>query len=235
MLPPATEVRLFEAHPAAVLFDCDGVLVDSERITSRIWAGILTEIGLPTTPEQSLATYMGNSMSRCIEIVTGKLGHPPPSRLLPDFHEAVNAALKEEVVAVEGAMELLDLLDQHGIPYAVVSNGEPEKMQTTLGKTGLLARFGNRLYSGAAIGRPKPAPDILLLAARDMKVDCSEAVVVEDSPIGVYAALAAGMRAIGFADIVPEQRLAESGAHVIVKSLGDIPAVLGLQESPHQF
>lgn len=208
--------------PEAILFDCDGVLVDSERITSRVWAGLLTEIGVPTTPEQSLATYLGHSMQECLKIVREQLGYEPPESLLPAFHEAVNAALAQEVTAVEGVEELLDMLDARAIPYAVVSNGDPGKMQTTLGKTGLLSRFSNHCYSAAAMGRPKPAPDIFLHAAKELGVNAERVVVIEDSPLGVQGGTAAGMMVVGFAALVPAHRLSESGAKHIVTQMAEV-------------
>lgn len=230
VLPPRPPPEVIKAAltPQAVLFDCDGVLVDSETITSRVWAGLLTEIGLPTTTEQSLATYLGNSMLRCLEIVKDQLGAEPPPHLLPMFHERVNAALAREVEAVEGVVDLLDQLDSHAIPYAVVSNGDPDKMRTTLGKTGLLSRFDGRCYSAAVMGRPKPAPDIFLLAAEELGVRAEYVTVIEDSPLGVEGASMAGMTVVGFASLVAPSRLKKSGAHYTAASMREIGELLGL-------
>jgi HAD superfamily hydrolase (TIGR01509 family) len=213
---------------AGVIFDCDGVLVDSERITSRVWAGLLTEIGLPTTTEQSLATYLGNSMARCLEIVTEQLGHAPPDSLLPRFHAAIKVALANEVTAVPGIAALLDALDAAGVPYAVASNGEQAKMQTTLGVTGLASRFEGRRFSSLDVGRPKPAPDVFLHAAQALGIAPAQAVVVEDSPLGVQGARAAGMTVIGFAEIVSAERLLAAGAHATVLHLDEVATLLGI-------
>lgn len=213
---------------AGVIFDCDGVLVDSERITSRIWAGLLTEIGLPTTTEQSLATYLGNSMARCLEIVHDGLGHAPPDDLLPRFFADVKVALENEVTVVEGIVALLDALDAAALPYAVASNGEQAKMQTTLGVTGLAPRFEGRRFSSLDVGRPKPAPDVFLHAARALGVAPAHAVVIEDSPLGVQAAVAAGMTVIGYAEIVSAERLLAAGARTTVSHLAQVHALVGL-------
>lgn len=213
---------------AGVIFDCDGVLVDSERITSRVWAGLLTEIGLPTTTEQSLATYLGNSMARCLEIVTEQLGHAPPDALLPRFHAAIKVALANEVTAVPGIAALLDALDAAGVPYAVASNGEQAKMQTTLGVTGLAPRFEGRRFSSLDVGRPKPAPDVFLHAAQALGIAPAQTVVVEDSPLGVQGARAAGMTVIGFAEIVSAERLFAAGAHATVQHLDEVATLLGI-------
>jgi HAD superfamily hydrolase (TIGR01509 family) len=211
-----------------VIFDCDGVLVDSERITNRIWAGLLTGIGLPTTTEQSLATYMGNSMARCLEIVAERLGAAPPDTLLPDFHRLTAVALAEEVTAVPGIVALLDALDAAGLPYAVASNGEQAKMSTTLGATGLAPRFEGRRFSSLEVGRPKPAPDVFLHAARALHLDPAYTVVLEDSVLGVRAAAAAGMRVIGYAELASPEALRAAGAHAIVHHVDEVAHLLGL-------
>lgn len=215
-----------EVRYDGILFDCDGVLVDSERITSRVWAGLLTEIGLPTTTEQSLATYLGNSMARCIEIVTEQLGHTPPDTLLPRFYADVKVALANEVEPVRGIVELLDALDAAGIGYGVASNGEHEKMQTTLGTTGLLARFDKRRFSAVDVARPKPAPELFLHAAHMLGFDPARTIVVEDSPLGVLGAFTAGMTVIGYAELVSPERLIAAGAAHTVHDLRELLSLI---------
>ncbi len=210
-----------------VLFDCDGVLVDSERITSRVWAGLLTNIGLPTTTEQSLATYLGNSMARCIEIVTEKLGRTPPDTLLPQFYADVKVALETEVTAVDGIEAVLDALDAAGVGYGVASNGEHEKMRTTLGATGLLTRFENRRFSAVDVARPKPAPDLFLHAAEMLGFHPSRTLVVEDSPLGVQGAFLAGMTVIGYAELVSPERLVAAGAVHTVNDMRELLEFVG--------
>lgn len=216
------------AQLEGVVFDCDGVLVDSERITNGVWARLLTELGLPTTTEQSLATYLGNSMARCLEIVGEQFGRPAPDELLPRFHAAVSVELARDVTAVPGIVALLDQLDAARIPYAVASNGEQAKMQTTLGTTGLADRFVNRRFSSLDVGRPKPAPDVYLHAARALGAAPAQTVAVEDSPLGVQAAVAAGMVVIGYAELVAPARLRAAGATVTVDHLDEIAPLLGL-------
>lgn len=205
-----------------VLFDCDGVLVDSERITSRVWARLLTERGLPTTTEQSLATYLGNSMARCLEIVTEQLGHAPPDDLLPTFYADVKVALEQEVEPVTGIHDVLDALDAAQVPYGVASNGEHEKMRTTLGATGLLARFDGRRFSAVDVAHPKPAPDLFLHAAAQLGMEPARTIVVEDSPLGVLGAHRAGMTVIGYAELVSPERLLAAGAVHTVSHLHEL-------------
>jgi HAD superfamily hydrolase (TIGR01509 family) len=228
-MPSSTNAGLVfnGARYDGILFDCDGVLVDSERITSRVWAGLLTEIGLPTTTEQSLATYLGNSMARCLEIVTEQLGHTPPDTLLPRFYADVKVALASEVEPVRGIVEVLDALDAADIGYGVASNGEHEKMQTTLGTTGLLARFDKRRFSAVDVARPKPAPDLFLHAASVLGFTPSRTIVVEDSPLGVLGAFTAGMTVIGYAELVSPERLLAAGA---VHTVHDLRELLSLIE-----
>ena len=114
-------------HIDGVIFDCDGVLVDSERISNGTWALLLTEIGLPMTMEQSLGIFMGNSMPRCVEIVAEMMGHAPPEDLLARFTANVTVALQRDLEPVDGIVALLDALDAAGMRYGVASNGEPER------------------------------------------------------------------------------------------------------------
>ena len=219
-------LRFNDADYDGVIFDCDGVLVDSERITSRVWAGLLSGVGLPTTTEESLATYLGNSMPRCIEIVTEKLGRTPPDDLLPRFFAAVKVALEQEVTPVTGVVEVLDALDAAGIPHGVASNGEYEKMRTTLGTTGLLARLDGRYYSAVDVARPKPAPDLFLHVAQQLGLAPARTLVVEDSPLGVLGAHAAGMTVIGYAELVSPERLMAAGADHTIHDMRELLAFI---------
>lgn len=209
-----------------VLFDCDGVLVDSERLTSRVWAGLLSEYGMPTTTDESLATYLGNSMARCLEIVEERFGRVPPSELLPRFYAEVQVVLAAEVVPVVGVVNVLDALDAARVPYGVASNGEHAKMLTTLGVTGLLPRFTDRRFSAMDVARPKPAPDLFLHAAQVLGFTPARTIVIEDSPLGVAGAFAAGMTVIGFAECVASERLLEAGAAVTVTHMSELLPLL---------
>jgi len=214
-------------HPAGILFDCDGVLVDSERITNGVWARLLTEIGLPMTTEQSLAIFMGNSMPRCVAILEERLGRPAPGDLLPRFYEESAVALARDITPVAGIVPLLDWLEARGVPYAVASNGEHAKMRVTLGATGLWERFEGRRFSATEVPRPKPAPDLFLHAARTMGFPPERTIVVEDSALGVEGATAAGMAVIGYAELVAPERLRAAGAVATVHALSEVAGVLG--------
>jgi HAD superfamily hydrolase (TIGR01509 family) len=211
-----------------VIFDCDGVLVDSERIAGRAFASLLREIGLEFTLPQMIETFVGNSMPRCVEIITERLGHAPPDDLLDRYAEVTRAALRAELQPVPAIAELLDALDRANIPYVVASNGEHEKMATTLGATGLLHRFEGRRFSSTDVPRPKPSPDLFLHAARHMGVSPARCIVIEDSPLGIQGAIAAGMAVIGYADLMPADRLERAGATTVVDDLSALATALGV-------
>src|SRR5579864_5494987 len=153
-----TRMRRFEL----VIFDCDGVLVDSELITNRVFAGVLGELGLPVTLEFVFEHFVGRSMQHCWEEVAGMLGKEVPAHWQSEFQLRTTAALEAEVQAVHGIEAVLDALE---VPYCVASSGSHAKMATTLGATGLLPRFSGRIFSAADVARGKPAPDIFLHAA----------------------------------------------------------------------
>jgi HAD superfamily hydrolase (TIGR01509 family) len=179
-----------------VIFDCDGVLVDSEPTSNRVLAEVLTEIGLPTTTEESMAAFMGKSWVSILEILEERLGGPPPADLTAIYRERCDAALAN-VQPVDGIVEVLDTLD---LPSCVASSGPHAKMAVTLGATGLLERFEGRIFSAADLehGRGKPAPDLFLHAAREMGFDPATTAVVEDSGPGCEAGRAAGMRVFSY-------------------------------------
>jgi HAD superfamily hydrolase (TIGR01509 family) len=215
-------------RPGAVLFDCDGVLVDSEKLMSVVFAGMLTEIGLPYSPADTIRTFMGRSMVSCMQIVEQQLGHAAPDDFLHRLDIRAYDAFERELEAVPGVEALLDLLDVHGIPYAVASSGSHDKMQTTLGITGLLPRLAGRITSATEVAHGKPAPDVFLLAAERLGVPADECLVIEDSLLGIQAARAASMRVIGYAAMVDADAMRAAGATYVVTSMDDVPALLAL-------
>ena len=180
----------------SVIYDCDGVLVDSEPTSNRVLAELLTEIGLPMTQEQSMATFMGKSWVTNLEIIEELLGEPPPPDLTQRYRSARNEALRE-VRPVDGIREALQAI---ALPDCVASSGDHAKMRVTLGATGLLERFDGRIFSALDLpgGRGKPEPDLFLHAASAMGFDPQSTAVVEDSGPGVEAGLRAGMRVFGY-------------------------------------
>ena len=215
-------------RPGAVLFDCDGVLVDSEPLMSVVFAGMLTEIGLPYTPADTIRTFMGRSMLSCMQIVEAQLGHAAPDDFLQQVDRRANDAFERSLEAVPGVESVLDLLDVHGVPYAVASSGSHDKMQRTLGITGLLPRLAGRITSATEVLLGKPSPDVFLLAARRLGVPADECLVVEDSLLGIQAARAASMRVIGYAAMTDANAMRAAGATHVVRSMDEIPPLLAL-------
>ncbi len=180
----------------AVIFDCDGVLVDSEPTSNRVLAEVLTGIGLPMTTEQSREHFLGKSWATNLQTIERLLGAPAPPGLTETYSTARNAALSVSLRPVPGIHDALDRID---LPSCVASSGDHAKMRLTLGMTGLLDRFEGRIFSASEVARGKPAPDLFLHAAARMGFDPASTAVVEDSPAGVQAGLAAGMRVLAYA------------------------------------
>jgi len=202
------------------------VLVDSERVANEVFARVLDEVcGLNFSLDDMFDTFVGHSRAQCLKKVEAMIGEPPPAELDLRYQRDINAALAKTVQAIDGIETVLETLE---LPYCVASSGSHEKMKMTLGKTGLLRYVEGNVFSTSDVERGKPHPDIYLHAARTMGVnDPARCAVVEDSPIGVTGAVAAGMRVFGFAELMPAHRLHEAGAHHVFHRMQDLPALLG--------
>lgn len=179
-----------------VIFDCDGVLVDSEKIGVHIDRNVLAEVGIDFTVEEVVATFMGKSDRYFIETVESMIGKPVPNNWLEEISRRYQEAFENELTPVPGIVAALNELE---LPHCVASSGSHEKMRFTLGKTGLLDRFENKLFSSTQVDRGKPHPDLFLFAAKQMGWDPQRCLVVEDSHAGVEAGLAAGMKVAAYA------------------------------------
>ncbi|WP_425832429.1 HAD family hydrolase [Streptomyces fractus] len=209
-----------------VIFDNDGVLVDSEPISNTLLAGYLTELGHPTSYEESLRDYMGAAMHRVHDLVRERTGQRLPEDFDEVFHARVFAAFERELEPVDGVVEVLEKLTADGVPYCVASSGSHERIRVGHRKTGLDKWFGDeRIFSSQDVGRGKPAPDLFLYAAERMGVPPEKCLVVEDSPLGVQAAVAAGMDVYGFAAMTPAERLAQ--ADELFDDMRELPRLLG--------
>ena len=205
-----------------VIFDCDGVLVDSEPLSNAALAGALTEVGLPTSAAEATARYRGRSWASVEEDVARRAGGEVPDGLRERYRAAMFAAFERELRAVPGVKAALDAID---LPACVASSGEREKMEFTLGRTGLLPRFSGRLFSATEVGRGKPAPDLFLHAAERLGWDPGACAVVEDSPVGVAAGAAAGMCVFGYARETDAEELAAAGATPFA-DMAELPGLL---------
>jgi HAD superfamily hydrolase (TIGR01509 family) len=206
-----------------VIFDCDGVLVDSELITNRVFARMLNELGIAVTLEDMFEQFVGRSMPQCLELITKMLGHPVPQHFVAEYQTRSTAALRSELKAVT---DIEAVLAGMRIPYCVASSGTHEKMQTTLGLTGLLPQFRGKMYSVTEVAHSKPFPDVFLYAARRQGVAPANCAVIEDTPTGVSAGVAAGMTVFGYCALTPKQRLIEAGAHHTFERMRELPSLI---------
>ncbi|MFG2134509.1 HAD family hydrolase [Streptomyces sp. NPDC048751] len=208
-----------------VIFDNDGVLVDSEPISNRLLAAYLTELGHPTSYEDSIRDYMGSAMHRIHDLVLERTGERLPVEFDDVFHRRVFEAFERELRPVAGAVDVLEKLAADEVPYCVASSGSHERIRVGHRTTGLDRWFEeSRIFSSQDVGKGKPAPDLFLHAAERMGVVPGRCVVVEDSPLGVQAAVAAGMDVYGFTRMTPAAKLA--GATQLFSDMGELPALL---------
>jgi HAD superfamily hydrolase (TIGR01509 family) len=204
-----------------IIFDCDGVLVDSEKIANEVFAKVLNEeCGFSLSLDDMYQTFVGHSSSQCMAIIEKMLGKAPPSHLEKRYKEEINQALSTSVTAVVGIEKALSEIS---IPFCVASSGSHEKMQTTLGKTKLLQHFSSKLYSTTDVARGKPFPDVYLHAARKMGVlESSKCLVIEDSPLGVKGGVSAGMSVFGYTELMNKKKLIDAGAHYTFNNMNNL-------------
>ncbi|MDF1720075.1 MAG: HAD family hydrolase [Minwuia sp.] len=212
-----------------VIFDCDGVLVDSERPANRLLARYLNSHGVDIGIDETEATFVGLSLTTCAEIALKKYGVRLPDDFVPEIRRLTAEVLAREVTAIDGVRQAVGGLPG---PTCVASSGEVAKMQLTLGTTGILDLFEGRLYSATMVKRGKPAPDLFLFAAEQCGASPETCVVVEDSPFGLQAARAAGMQALGFTGGShrnhdrDRQMLLDAGADQIFQDMIDLPSIV---------
>ncbi|MFD9489047.1 HAD family hydrolase [Streptomyces sp. NPDC059991] len=209
-----------------IIFDNDGVLVDSEPISNTILAEHLTELGFPTSYEESIRDYMGSAMHRIHELIQERTGQALPADFDDAFHARVFTAFERELQPMAGATDVLAKLVADGVPYCVASSGSHERIRVGHRKTGLDEWFEEEwVFSSQDVGRGKPAPDLFLYAAERMGVAPERCAVVEDSPLGVEAARAAGMDVYGFTAMTPEERL--QGCTALFSDMAQLRELLG--------
>lgn len=210
----------------AVIFDCDGVLVDSESMSFDLLAEDLAAHGLPMKRAQMETLFIGGTIAGVADQAR-RLGAGLPDDWVDRFYDRIITRLAAGTPLIPGIESVLDALDAHAIPYAVGSNGPVRKMKATLGQhQALWARLSGRIFSREHVAHPKPAPDLYLHAAAALGVDPADCVVIEDSPSGARAAHAAGIRCFGYAP-QGNEALAAEGASLFT-NMADLPALLGL-------
>jgi HAD superfamily hydrolase (TIGR01509 family) len=206
-----------------VIFDCDGVVVDSEKIVHEVFGNFIRSLGADLDAHRMNELFLGKRLVDCLAIVKGITGQPTPADALDRYRAERDRALRERVQPMEGIREVLEALT---VPCCIASSGDHAKMRTTLGATGLLPLFEGRLYSGTEVARGKPAPDIFLLAAERMGATPERTAVIEDAINGVLAGCAAGMNVFGFARLVAAPDLAAVGATRTFAAMRELPALL---------
>ncbi|MFE5804629.1 HAD family hydrolase [Streptomyces sp. NPDC056491] len=206
-----------------VIFDCDGVLVDTERIAVPLQVALGAELGWPLTEGEVMDRFIGRSSASIHEDIVARVGDETAGIWRELFEERHREAVDAGLSAVDGLPEALDAIT---LPTCVASSGSHDKMRHTLGRTGLYERFAGRIYSAAEVRRGKPAPDLFLYAAQKMGIDPAACVVIEDSRPGVEAARAAGMRSFGYAGgLTPAGRL-EGADTVVFHEMRELPALI---------
>ena len=211
-----------ETRLPAIIFDCDGVLIDSEGLASRVEAELLKELGLDLSVEETQALFLGKTVDGVLDLIAARTGNRPGSVFTYNWAFATAHAFMRELRPTPGIRALVEELRRAGHPLAVASQSPLARVRLSLEVTGLAGLFGDHIYVTSMVARPKPAPDIYLLAARKLGVGPADCVVIEDSPAGAAAARGAGMRALGYA---PGESAAAmtAGGTTVIRSMDEVP------------
>lgn len=209
--------------PDLVIFDCDGVLVDTEGLSTAIIAESLTQHGLPMTPHEAAGLFVGGTMISVVE-ESRRRGADLPDTWLPEINSQIHARIAQGVDVFDGVFDVLDALDSAGIPRFVASNGTMAKMRLSLGPSGLWDRFEGRIMSREAHA-PKPHPAMILHALTQTGASADRSVMIDDSTSGCRAGLAGGVRTIGFATEGQDAELAALGAEV-ANTMGEVQRMI---------
>jgi HAD superfamily hydrolase (TIGR01509 family) len=192
-----------------VIFDCDGVLVDSEHLANQVYVKMLADYGFHVDTAEYLQEFSGVALPKRLEATSKKLNWTPPAEFIPIFHERLSALSERELQVVPGIHRLIESLT---VPFCVASNGSRAEIVLRLNIAKLTAHFGDAIFSGMEVPNPKPAPDVFLAAAKAFNTPPARCIVIEDSVLGVTAAIRAGMKAYGHAAITSRKALQEAGA-----------------------
>jgi HAD superfamily hydrolase (TIGR01509 family) len=193
-----------------VIFDCDGVLVDSESITNKVYVQMLHEYGYDVNTDEYLRDFWGQAMTYRLEVTSRKLNWTPPENFLSVFHERLVEMNTNELEPMAGIRELIQSLT---VPYCLASNGSREEIALRLKVTQLTDLFaGKKIFSGTEMSHPKPAPDVYLAAAKAFDLPPERCIVIEDSLPGITAGVHAGMKVYGHAVFTSNETLREAGA-----------------------
>lgn len=211
-----------------LIFDCDGVLVDSELMASAALAELISALGHPMTTQQAIDTFTGRSLRDVLATAETLLSRPIPADVSAQAGRRLLERFRRELKAVVGMREAIDALDY---PRCVASSSTRERIALSLEVTGLSPLFGANVFSADQVTHGKPAPDLYLAAAHALGAAPAHCIVIEDSPLGIQAALAAGMQAIAFvgashATARLAEQLAQAGAAIVIRTASDLPAAV---------
>jgi HAD superfamily hydrolase (TIGR01509 family) len=211
-----------------IVFDCDGVLVDSERLSIRVDAMFLDRLGWPMGEVEIVERFVGRSDADMRAVIEEHLGGPIPADIDEEFDRLYRETFEAELTPVDGIVEALDAIVAAGIPICVASSGGHAKIKRSLELTGLTQYFGDRIFSASDVAHGKPAPDLFLHAASRMGAAPARCAVIEDSAFGVDAAIAAGMQAFAYAGgVTTADRLTRPGV-VVFDEMHRLPGLLGV-------
>jgi HAD superfamily hydrolase (TIGR01509 family) len=217
-----------------LIFDCDGVLVDSEVMAHQTLLDVLAPLGFEMTLEQSYGVFAGRSLKDTLAVIEQELGRPLPADILEQSRDLLFARFRAGLKPVAGVTDAITAL---AYPRCVASSSSPDRLHLALDVTGLASLFGTDVFSATQVVNGKPAPDLFLFAAMKMKTAPADCLVIEDSVLGVAAGCAAGMQVIGFAGAghASEKlaaRLSAAGAHRVIRAMNALPACVEALKVP---
>lgn len=192
-----------------VIFDCDGVLVDSETITNQLLVNLLKEYGIEYKLEDFVSRYVGTLLEEVINQISKEHGLAFPESFIPDYYQKAYVQLQQNLEEINGVRNLIERLN---VPFCVVSNSQETKLRMMLNKVDLLHYFEGKIFSATHVKRPKPAPDLYLKAAHTFNIKNENCFVIEDTPTGIRAGKAAGMTVYGYSGLFSEHALLNAGA-----------------------
>lgn len=216
-----------------LIFDFDGVIADSERLANQVLADFITELGVPTTLQDSYRFYMGKRFPDVIAAIAEQFGAPVPPEFPQEYQRRTLEAFRDRLQPVPGALAFLAAVE--GAPKCIASSSSPDRLALCLDVLGLAETFGENVFSASMVENGKPHPDIFLHAAREMNVAARRAIIIEDSASGVAASVAAGATVIGLlaaSHIQPDtgEKLRCAGAHHVVSGFDEVAAILAVEQ-----
>ena len=216
-------------RPQLVIFDCDGVLVDTETIGNDRTAEFLSARGSTWTGAECRKLFQGKTLEDVCLHYTTMNNFPHDPDLPHELRQVIEAAMTSGIEAIPGAVDLVAKITQAGIPLCVASSGSVAKMHKTLGQIGLLDRLRDVLFSAQDVGRGKPHPDVFLAAADAMGHRCEDSVIIEDSVSGVVAGIASGARVLGYCgDLFTDNDALKDAGAELIEHMDEVPSLIGI-------